>query len=291
MKGIIKKRLLFFLKIIISFVIFYFIFKKINLTQVWFSFRKIDAAVFIFLLILTMLKIIIEFLNWRNFLTINPQYIPRKGEIWQSLFIGYALRFLVPGGYGIVGKMYFVNNKKSATFVSLTIEKFYQIWLLLFFAAFSSIFYFGKIVLFWKLLFFIFILLLPYLPSHLHLFFKNEILSEYFKNYRSLILITILRKIVYMLLTILQYFLILQQFFGISFWKVFISVPLVLVSNIIPITYSGLGLRESFAMEIFPKFGISGEIAVTTTLTIFLFNSVLPAIVGLYFIVSHKKSG
>ena len=100
----------------------------------------------------------------------------------------------------------------------------------------------------------------------------------------------ILRQIIYMILTIIQFFIIFQQFVKISFFQVVISVPLVLFSNIIPITYSGLGLRESFAMEIFPHFGIPAEIAIVATLTIFLFTSFLPAIVGLYFIVSHKKS-
>lgn len=281
----------FFLKLGISIVILYFIFRKIDLNQVWLSVGKIDFGVFFLIFLLTALKILIDFFNWQSFLSVNPQYASRKSEIIKSLFIGYSLRFLIPGGYGIVGKMYFVNNKKSATFVSLAIEKFFQIWLLLVTAAFSAIFYFRNVSLIPKLIFFAFVLSSPYIFYHLRFVVRKNDFSLYFQEYQKIIPLTMLRKIIYMILTIFQFFVIFRQFVAIPFFRVAISVPLVLFSNIIPITYSGLGLRETFAMEIFPKFGISAEIAVTATLTIFLFTSFLPAIIGLYFIVSHKKSG
>jgi hypothetical protein len=93
-----------------------------------------------------------------------------------------------------------------------------------------------------------------------------------------------------MFITIFQYFILLNNFISFHFFSAVVSIPLILISNLIPITYAGLGLREKFAIEVFSKYTISAEIAVTVTLTIFLFNSVLPAIVGMVLLLRKKKS-
>ena len=62
-----------------------------------------------------------------------------------------------------------------------------------------------------------------------------------------------------------------------------------MIANIIPITYSGLGLRETFAINILAKADAVPEVAVTSSLTIFFFNLVLPALLGLYFILNSRK--
>ena len=96
-------------------------------------------------------------------------------------------------------------------------------------------------------------------------------------------------QITYMFLTIFQYFILVNAFLRFHIFSAIVSVPLILSSNLIPITYEGLGLREKFAIEVFSKYTISAEIAVTVTLTIFLFNSILPAIVGLVLFLRKKK--
>jgi hypothetical protein len=68
-----------------------------------------------------------------------------------------------------------------------------------------------------------------------------------------------------------------------------VSIPLILFSNLIPITYAGLGLREKFAIEVLAKYDISSETAITVSLTVFIFNVLLPALIGLFYIVKSKK--
>ena len=70
---------------------------------------------------------------------------------------------------------------------------------------------------------------------------------------------------------------------------IFRTIPLILFSNLIPITYAGLGLREKFAIEVLSKYGISSEIAITASLTVFIFNVLIPAVVGLYYIIRSKR--
>jgi len=283
-----KKKLLFFFKIFISIIILFFLLRKIDFIHIISIFKQIKFGTIMFLFFTTVVKLFIEIINWKMFLQINPQYRPKIGEIIKSHFIGHSLRFLVPGGHGIIGKIYFVENKKKDTFLSLSIEKFFQIWLIIVFAAFASIFYFKEINLYLKFLLLLLIFSLPFLLilSNKIKFLRNY--KSYITKYQTRIPLIISLQIFYMTITVLQYFMILSLFSEITFFQTMISIPLVLFANIIPITYAGLGLRETFAIKVLTNYQIQSEIAVTASLIVFLFNSVLPALVGLYFIVRKK---
>ena len=74
----------------------------------------------------------------------------------------------------------------------------------------------------------------------------------------------------------------------ITFFQMITSVPLILIANIIPLTISGLGLRETFALEVLDRYGVDPEIAVATSLSIFLINTVVPSLVGIYYLLDKK---
>jgi len=129
------------------------------------------------------------------------------------------------------------------------------------------------------------------------LFFSQSILKrtkyqkfiEYVKAYKKLTPRIIALQIVYMFITFFQYHAIINHFAELSFSKIIISTPLVILANSIPISYSGLGLRETFALEVFSKYGIASEVIITATLTVFFFNTVIPALVGLGIIIRQKR--
>ncbi len=92
-----------------------------------------------------------------------------------------------------------------------------------------------------------------------------------------------------MFLTIFQYFILLNNFVSFHFFSAVVSIPLILFSNLIPITYAGLGLREKFAIEVLAKYDISSETAITASLTVFIFNVLLPSLIGVYYIIQRKR--
>ena len=96
-------------------------------------------------------------------------------------------------------------------------------------------------------------------------------------------------QIIFTFISFFQYYIILKNFAKISFFDVMISVPLVHISHILPVSFSGFGMREIFAIEVFSRFNINPEAAVTTTLMIFFMNSVLPAFVGAYLLLRANK--
>ena len=289
MEKLIKNRYFYFIKIIITATILYFIFRKINFHQLYLSFIDLKLS-YIFLIVITAgIKIFIEYVNWGHFLKINPEYNPKKSEIFNSHMIGHALRFLIPGGHAVIGKMYFVKNEKKLSFMSIGIEKFFQIWMNLLFASFAAIFYFRRQFILPTIIAFIFIIFLPFIIYLLkHLDRKNN-LAIYFRQYWKIIPRIFIMQILYMFITIFQYFILLNNFISFHFFSAVVSIPLILFSNLIPITYAGLGLREKFAIEVLAKYEISSETAITVTLTVFIFNVLLPALIGLFYIIKSKK--
>ena len=173
MERLLKNKI-YFIKIIITIVILFFIFRKIDFTQVIQNYHRIDISTFIIIILIAILKLYIQYINWGKYLQLNPNYKPQKDEILKTLFIGDALRFLIPGGYGVFGKMYFINNKKKASFLSIGIEKFLQIWTSLLFAAFAAIFYFQKLQLCIKIIFFCLILITPFIIHYLSPLIKKK---------------------------------------------------------------------------------------------------------------------
>ena len=287
-RKITGKKLFFLLKIIITALILYFLFRKIDLKLVFNNFLHLKLDVLIILLTTALYKIYLQLKNWEDFLQINPDYKSDQSEILRSLLVGYSLRFLVPGGYGIVGKVFFVNNSKKATLVSVGLEKFIQIWTALLFASVSAIFYFQSIDLIIKLIFFALILISPGLIILISSLIRHKNIRSYLKNYNKTVLKIVFRQIQFIFLTLLQFFFVLGNFVRIGIITVLVSIPLVLSANLIPFSYAGLGFKETFAVEVLERYQISPEIAVTSTLIIFFINTLLPALAGLYVILRKK---
>ncbi len=284
----IKKRLGFILKLLISLVILIFIYSKIDMGMFATNITKLSFFTIIVLLVTAILKHFTQGFNWYYALSINPKYKPSTYDIIKSYLIGISLGFVLPGGYATYGKMYFIENSKKATFVSVLIEKFFQTWGNLFYASIATIFYFKNIALSLRLLIFFLITFSPlvlliviyFIPRfRIHL----PVLKKIFPK-------IILSQLIYIPLTVIQYWFILKSFTDITFIQSCISTTLILSANVIPITFSGLGLREYFAIKVLAQYGISNTSAVTAALIIFFINSVMPALIGLVYIVKHKQT-
>lgn len=69
-----------------------------------------------------------------------------------------------------------------------------------------------------------------------------------------------------------------------NFKAVAFAYPLIMLTNLVPITISGLGIRESTSVMLFTKFfAIPSAIAFNATFLSYLLNSLTPALIGIYF--------
>jgi glycosyltransferase 2 family protein len=91
----------------------------------------------------------------------------------------------------------------------------------------------------------------------------------------------------FLALTLLAFGVVLLQFgFILLSWKswslgvVFLTFPLVVLTNVLPITIGGLGLREGAAALLLGHFGVSAADAALAAFLMFALNTALPGLVG-----------
>ncbi len=274
--------------VLLTIGLLYLILRRIDLAILYETIISVSIVSIIFVLITAGIKTAFEIRNWYSYLTILPGNSPSLSEIIKSHLIGRALHFTIPGGYGVVGKILFLKNSKKKSLLSVGIERFFQTWLIFLFASLAGFFYFENINLFIRIAVMLIVLLAPILAYYLKILFKNNEL--FFTNYLQKVPEIISIQILYMIITILQYYVILNQIGSLTLFQTFISVPLILFANTIPITYGGLGLREIFAISVLQRFSYEPAQAITTSLTIFFINTVLPSLVGAIMLMFHKKS-
>jgi uncharacterized protein (TIRG00374 family) len=91
----------------------------------------------------------------------------------------------------------------------------------------------------------------------------------------------------FLALTFLSFVVVLIQF-GIILlswqsWRfdlVFLTFPLVVLTNVVPVTIGGLGVREATAAVLLGRYGVSQSHAVLAALLMFTINTALPGIIG-----------
>ena len=78
----------------------------------------------------------------------------------------------------------------------------------------------------------------------------------------------------------LQFHLLLSAFGPAPAGATLFVLPLVVLSNLIPLTISGVGVREWASVILFRQYGVGGPVAVNVALLLYVFNSLLPGLAG-----------
>jgi hypothetical protein len=189
----------------------------------------------------------------------------------------------MPGGHATFGKVFYINpDKRKETFYSILIEKFILTWVILFFATWANVIVFGK----WLIPSVIFAIIISFLPFVAPLIFRRYVSIDFLENYYLSLPKILMSQVTFVILTFVQYYVLINSIgnINVSFINLSTTVALILVANIIPITFSGLGLRETASALLLPRLGVPVEVAVGASLIIFLFNAVVPAIPGLWYL-------
>ncbi|GAC1442897.1 MAG: lysylphosphatidylglycerol synthase transmembrane domain-containing protein [Chloroflexota bacterium] len=101
----------------------------------------------------------------------------------------------------------------------------------------------------------------------------------------------------FLALTVLSFVVVLCQF-GIVLlsWRswsldiVFLTFPLVVLTNVLPITIGGLGVREAAAALLLGHYGVSPAHAALSAFLMFFMNTALPGIFGVIFLPPVRTS-
>ncbi len=273
------RKLGFALKLIITGLILWGIFRKLDLYQVWQNLIYQPPWLVFSILGVAVLRHGAQLLAWQLSLQVSPLYKLNRIEVFNSYMIGQALRFAIPGSFGMLGKLAYVQNSSpSAKFISYALERIFVNWSIYILASLSLLFLPQGISAWIRWLLFIFLATLPvWLYLLLLLNRKWQALrASYLKFVPGISLLVLASGFLHLF----QYWLLLHLTEVISFWEVFKRMAISHISYSIPITVAGLGLKESFAISLFSKTNLLPEKIASTTLAIFIINDVLPALIG-----------
>ena len=285
-----KKKLSYVLKFGISGLILILIFGKLDLKLAWDMMRQVSGWVLAAVFMLSALRHYIQINNWRVALQMNPQYVLNKNQLWLSYFVGQPLRFLIPGGPASFAKILYVkNSSRLASLISTSVERLFLTWATWFFAALAAFLYLESLA--WGLRFALlaFCALLPFGAAVILGCKKNW--RQYQSSYLAAAPQMMLFQVANSAAMYLQYYLLLNAIGSITLINSYIGMALTNISNSIPITISGLGLREGFAIFFLKNFGFGAEQAVAATLGLFVFQDLLPALLGLVLLLKNKSAG
>ena len=111
------------------------------------------------------------------------------------------------------------------------------------------------------------------------------------KEVNSLVIFgnNLIYSMVIFLIMVIQYYILLNLVNSIEFFETLHTVVYLWGSGIVPISISGLGVREGLAVYFLKMYGIFPAHAVATSLFLFFLNTIIPAIIGIYFIYQKRQ--
>ncbi len=280
-----EKNFLFFSRLLLTIILLIFILGKVATYSVWQSLLSVQQKNVLLAMILIIIHILIKSYKWY----LLSKQLHSDNTFWgamQSYLRG--TRLVTPSRIGELGRVIGMKGNKlqlgSLTFV----DKVSELWIVIFFVLLggqrlltqaNSIVIIGILAV---------ILLFFYQFRRLNKALTDLIPFELLKNIlrgftlvswplsNILLILSFLTMSVYFL----QAYLLLNAFQSVTVATVLMVFPLVLLTNLVPITIGSLGIREGVAIYLLAPFGVAAEVAVSVSLLLFLFDTIIPGILG-----------
>jgi hypothetical protein len=291
------------MKMGLTIILFIVLFIKIDISEVLVILSSLHIGYYVLALIFIPLLYVIRTFRWE--ILLRAMKIKRPfSNLLLVLIIGVFYGLITPGKVGELGRAYHLKEKKTKTVPTILIEKITDIITLfvlsiltisLFFNNYSGFEY----VIFAGALAIILVTWSLTSKNLISLFIKpfklaNEQVDEFvdsflhiFKNRQIMYKTFFLAICYYVINYISAYFLLLALDIDPS---TVIALPLVVLMGNIPVTISGLGLRESMGAICFILLGESGANGVSFSMMLFVTTTLLPGFFGYLFLLAERKS-
>jgi len=286
LRQIVKDKLTFALKYSTGIILLIWILSRVNRQDLVATFLNLGFADILVVLVIAVANLAIQFHLWKFLVESHSQHLNFK-DLLPSFLAGFAFRLIIPGGHAEVTKIFLLRGKKRGKVIAFGIEKFFQTFLKIILVLFAIplVFPEHRIVLYTAgslviLSFFI----LPFV-------LKKERFSKHQEkdvSYSRIFLMSLAHSIPMFLCNALQYYYLLTLANGISFFQVIMVTVFVWGAGLIPISISGLGVRENLVVFFLSLYGISGATGVAVSLFVFFINAILPAIAGVFVIMKRR---
>ena len=278
-----KQKILYAIQICVGIVLIVYILTQVDQVKFVDYFKTLSFSPLIIILILSGLGLYIQFLRWK-YLVERYSIHFNSLDLLPSFFAGFAFRLLIPGGHAEFSKIFLLPGKKRGKVLAFGMEKFAQALIKIFALLIVLPLSFPDYKVYSLLILILLIIgyfLFPRIPI-----LKN--LQEKDVNYHRVIGMNLVFALGIFVIMGIQYYLLLNQVDTISLPATFHTSVYLWSAGMVPISVSGLGIREGLAVYFFKFYSVSAANAVATSLFLFTINTIFPALIGVYFIYRNR---
>jgi len=315
-----KKRILVILRVVVLLACLVFLIYKIDFNNLIYNvLSKLPVGVFLAIVILSIFKVWLNGIRWKIVNTDNLRQLS-DWDYFRYMMVSSSFNLVMPGALGgdtvkaiWVGSD--VSSNKTRNVLSIFFDRvigiFSIVFLGLFFFTLSSFFNYNIKIIVWIItlaLLILFILLMRYikigsfdrlirgwqtkksilLKIKQVLIIFEDIVIFFLKKPQVFIYALLLSIVMHVLWFAVNY--IIAYFLGIriSFYDISMISCMVWFITAIPVSISGIGIREISYISLLSSYGISAESA--TGLSLYVFSvSIIVGLLGLPFIFTFKR--
>lgn len=283
MESRIKQKIIYAVQICIGLALVIWILMQVDREQFIEYFKSLSFVSLVIIAALSCIGLYIQFRRWKYLVERYSKHFNLR-DLLPSFFSGFTFRLLIPGGHAEFSKIFLLPGKKRGKVLAFGMEKFAQtlIKILALLIVLPLTFPDYKVYsIFVLLLIIIGYFLFPRIPI-----LKN--LQEKDVNYHRVIGMNLVFALGIFIIMGLQYYILLNQVDSVSLLATYHTSVYLWSAGLVPISVSGLGVREGFAVYFFNFYGVSAAHAVATSLFIFTVNTIFPALVGACYIYRNR---
>jgi uncharacterized membrane protein YbhN (UPF0104 family) len=207
-----------------------------------------------------------------------------RKDLLPSFFAGFSFRLIIPGGPAEFSKIFLMSGRKRGKAMAFAMERVFLTFIKVIAILIVLPLTFHAYIVYYVIIFIVTLIiyfLLPRIPILKELREKDN-------NYHYVFIINVLFSVGILLIMSLQYYVLLNQVAPISFPATLHTTVYLWSAGIVPISISGLGVREGLAVYFFRYYGIAPAYAVATSLFLFTLNGIIPALAGVFYIYKHR---
>lgn len=299
MEKIAKKRFIKVLfKILVSIIFLMFLTSKLHPETLVGEFRRVKVGYFVFATLSYLFTMYFSTMRWAYFVKVQKKF----KELFEIYMIGTFFNLFMPGTVGGDAiKAYYLykgSEKKGDSLVSVFMERYMGMCGLIFIALVGFIFGYkyisGSFIVNLMLLIIgvftagsLFVVFFPYEIFYKKLEGVRKSIGAYLMNGKVVLYTFLLSLIVQGIGIWVVYLLGLSIDVSASFSTYLIFVPIISVISMVPISFSGIGVREYSFLYLFSVVGVSKEKAVSLSLLWFSVM-IITGLVGMFYYLKKK---
>jgi len=284
MDNIFKKRLIYLVQICIGIALVIWILMQVDQQQFLAYYSNIHVYNLLFIVFLGAISLVIQFRRWRYLIEKYSDHYDLR-DLLPSFFAGFTFRIIIPGGPAEFSKIFMLPGKKRGKILAFGMEKVFLTFIKLIAILIVIPISFPQYLVYCLALIIVLIMAYFFIPR-LH-YLKDW--QEKDVNYHIVFANNILFSLGIFIMMGLQYYILLNQVDIISMAATFHTSVYLWCAGMVPVSISGLGVREGLAVYFFRLYDVSPANAVATSLFLFVINTIFPALVGTYYIYKKRS--